>query len=215
MRDLGYYVFELTDESIVLEYINRAIRDFEREKKLFLTREFKNITYYCPKCLFFVIDYAGDYEDGDTCHRCGYPLRHIDKLFVKRYSKLLSKYRFRVKPLIRDLFRLLGEYRAFSIFNYSMLYIRFSNYFTEFTEIFLHPMRVNSRFTMFLSILLDNFNTEYLDIIEKIEELFERYRLMGFIGIFDIDLSRYLLSKGYRESAGRYKYTYTKNIDYA
>jgi hypothetical protein len=96
-----------------------------------------------------------------------------------------------------------------------MLHIRFSNYFTEFTEIFLYPLLYGGKFTMFLSILLSRFNIEYLNIVERIEELFQKYGLIGFIGIFDVIKSEYLLNRGYSESAGRYLYTYTKNIDYA
>jgi len=204
-RRLGYYTLELYDERVVLSVIDKAIRDFESEKKLFLARPLKSITYYCPRCLYFYVDYSREYRRGDRCYRCKYPLKHVDKLFIKSYSKLLRKYSIRVKPLIRDLFRLFIEHCGFSIFNYSMIYIKFNNYFTSLTETTIYPYRFNGKFTMYLSIILYRFNPEYIDILERLENLYNEYGLNGYIGIYEtLGRVERLVKKGYVERSSGY-----------
>ena len=200
-QTLGYYTLELYDERVVLSVIDKAIRDFESEKELFLVKPL----YYCPRCLYFYIDYRRDYQRRDRCYRCGYPLKRVDKLFVKRYSKLLEKYRVRVKPLVRDLFRLFIKPSEFSIYKYSMIYIKFNNSFTSSTETTIYPSLKNSRFTMYLSITLNRFNPKYIDIVERLESLYSEYGLTGYITIYETPRRvEELVKKGYIEQSSGY-----------
>ena len=201
-KTLGYYRLELYDERVVFETIDKAVRFFEKEKELFLVKPLRSITYYCPRCLYFYIDYSREYRRGDRCYRCSYTLKHVDKLFVKRYSRLLSKYKFRVKPLIRELFKLFIEQSGFSILNYSTIYIKFNNHFTSLTETTIYPSLIGGKFTMYLSIILHRFNPKYFDIVDSIENLYGRFGLIGYIGIYGTPRRvENLTSRGYIEKS--------------
>jgi hypothetical protein len=212
-ENLGYYTLELYEERVVLDVVDRAIRDFENEKELFLERPLRSITYYCTRCLYFIIDYSREYRRGDRCYRCRHPLKHVDKLFVKRYSKLLSKYSMRVKPVIVDLFRILVEQIGFSILNYSILYVKFNNHFTSLTETTIYPFIHDGKFKMYLSIILHKFNTEYLDVVDSIENLYTRYGLVGYIGIYETPRrAERLVDKQYIEKPFGNRFDYYKYI---
>ena len=200
MKKLGWYSrIELKREysvERVLSIVDKAISDFENEKYTLLEKPYSKITYYCPRCYWFIIDIPRVYDVKDGCGYCGNKLQRVDRVFLDEYAELLREYRPRVKELIGDLFKLFGKCNGFQITNYSEIWLYFENAFTHTSEIYLSPLR----HAIHILAWLNGLDTSRLDVVDKLENLFETYELIGEIKLwgFNTRIER-LIEKGYRE----------------
>jgi hypothetical protein len=213
MKKLGWYsrIERKANYQIerVLSIVDKAISDFEREKDLLLKKPYSKITYYCPKCYWFIIDLPREYSMEDGCGYCGSKLEYVNREFLENYVKLLGEYRVKVKTLIRELFKLFGKCNGFQITNYSDIWLYFENDFTHTSEIYLSPIRD----TIHLLVWLNGLDTSRLDVVDKLEELFKKYRLAGEIKLWGFN-SRVesLLNKQYTERKVLGAYHYDKEF---
>jgi hypothetical protein len=221
MKKLGWYSrIEIKREySIerVFETIDKAISDFEREKDTLLKKQYRRITYYCPKCYWFLIDLPREYGIDSDCPICSSKLEYVNREFLEEYSKLLREYSVRVKALIKELFKLFGKCNGFQITSYSEIWLVFENEFTKYVEIALYPIRYNSKNTIYSIIELSELNTSRLDIVDEIERIIDEYGIIGKIQLLHLDtLVEDLFIKGYNESyypwRDRGKYDYINEI---
>jgi hypothetical protein len=213
MKKLGWYSrIEIRREyqlERVLNTVDKAISDFEREKEILLERPYSRITYYCPKCYWFIIDLPREYDIRDRCGYCGGKLEYVNREFLREYSKLLREYSVKVKPLIRELFKLLGKCSGFQITSYSEIWLYFENEFTHTTETYLSPVKG----TIHMLAWLNGLDTSRLDIVDRLENLFETHRLVGEIKLWGLNNRvETLIAKGYSERKVLDLYHYDKEF---
>jgi hypothetical protein len=213
MKKLGWYSrIEIKREySIerVLNTVDKAISDFEREKEILLEKPYSKISYYCPRCYWFLIDLPREYDVKDGCGYCGSKLEYVNREFLEEYSRLLREYSVKVKPLIRELFEFLGKCNGFQITSYSEIWLYFENEFTHTTEIYLSPIRN----TIHILAWLNGLDTSRLDIVEKLENMIKEYSLVGEIKLWGFDTRvETLIAKGYSERKVLDLYHYDKEF---
>lgn len=213
MKKLGWYSrIEIKREySIerVLSIVDKAITDFEREKYTLLERPYSRITYYCPRCYWFIIDLPREYDIKDGCGYCSGKLEYVNKEFLDEYSKLLEVYRVKVKDLIKELFKLFGKCNGLQITSYSEIWLYFENEFTHTSEIYISPLRDSIHVLAWLNGL----DISRLDVVDKLESLFVNHRLIGEIKLWGFNTRvNYLIEKGYIERKVLDVYHYDKEI---
>jgi hypothetical protein len=213
LKKLGWYSrIEIVNEyplERVFETIDKAISDFEREKDTLLRNPYRKITYYCPKCYWFIIDLPREWDIKEGCGYCGSKLEYVNREFLEEYSKLLREYSVKVKPLIRELYNMLGKCNGFQITNYSEIWLYFENEFTHTSEIYLSPVKD----TIHILAWLNRLDTSRLDIVDKLENLVKEYSLVGEIKLWGFsNRVESLIAKGYTEKKVIDVYHYDKEF---
>jgi len=213
VKKLGWYsrIERKREYSIemVLSIVDKAISDFEREKYTLLEKPYSKITYYCPKCYWFIIDLPREWDIREGCGYCSGKLEYVNREFLDEYSKLLEVYRVKVKELIRELFKLFGKCNGFQITNYSEIWLYFENEFTHTSEIYLSPIRD----AIHILAWLNGLDTSRLDIVDKLEELIDKYGVVGEIKLWGFNTRvEKLVEKGYSERKVLDVYHYDKEI---
>jgi hypothetical protein len=217
VKTLGYYTHKESKSGYsgidVYNTLKKSLRDFEREKYELIKPPYVKFTYWCPRCLWFVIDYTNDYGIDSNCGNCNSRLQYANKKFIRHTSKLLEKYITRVKPILNELHRILGYFRDYVINDYSTLYLEIDNENIGLMDIWIYPHRLNAKFTMYMHIVVYKLNQDRLDIVDKLENLINEYGLNGYIWIMSIPIKlESLAEKGYRESIAFNSYNYSKNV---
>ena len=217
MKTLGYYAPEEEEGQYsdidVYNTLKKAIRDFEKEKYLLVKPPYVRYIYWCNKCGWFVIDYANEYDIRHGCGHCGGKLQYANKKFIRHTSRLLKKYRIRVKHVLSKLYEIFGYFSDYVIDEYSTLYLEVYNESIGLVDIWIYPHRHNKKFTMYIHIVIYRLNESKLDIVEKLENLYCRYGLNGYLWIMNTPKRlESLTQKGYRESIWSNSYSYSKNM---
>jgi len=214
---LGYYIAEREGIGYsgidVYNTLRKAIRDFEKEKYLLVKPPYLKFTYWCNKCGWFVIDYMDEYDINSKCGYCGGGLQYANKKFIRHTSRLLKKYLVRVKPLILELHRILGDFRDYVVSDYSRIYLEINNEDIGALDIWIYPHRLNGKFTMYILIAVYRLNENRFDIVDELENIIHEYGLNGDLWIVNTpERLSSLTTKGYREYIVFDSFSYSKRV---